>query len=318
MIDRVMEFGYVMSAAGRRYFFYPTHQWLNRPMRCMSPARWSISMALSRPPTRRLLATTARFSRPVVPCVFTEKGLRSRTRSADHGTRKPKWSSSIRWVLVLAVQTYLYVDLMRNNLMAIWPGAQVEAAIRGFPMPSGRRACPGTPDYAAALRDDGSIRRTVSQVDDFQAQVASADLFRLYTFCPDTLPGLTGGNGPATEDASAPRPTFQHPADGSSLSIPSATRRGCWVSARPASSISADAGLPAESRDHQWRTARNCFVHRYEMVPAESERRCALYRWTMRPSLYSVPGATAEFITKFAHGAPAAVEERLARLSARR
>ncbi len=301
-IDRVMEFGYRDVSGAPVFFYHDTHQYFEQAY-AMHVAGSVVRVdGGESADTAQLLETHRSILATGAACLFTEKGL-----DEPHlGLLLEGGDVTVVELDSLGVGLEpgpdLYIDLMRNNFAAISQCVRSlkpdNADAAGFEAPDVSRS-PDRLRPRYLMRDQ--YGRAVSE-DDFRGQLQL--IYFGYTFCPDICPTsltvmsqalrmlgdeaeqvqpifITVDPQRDTPEVLAGYVTYFHPRMLGLSTGPEATRR-----------------------------IAELFRARYEMVPSQSadpER----YSMDHTASLFLL-GRNGEFITKFAHGLPAAaVADRL-------
>ena len=301
-IDRVMEFGYRDVSGAPVFFYHDTHQYFEQAY-AMHVAGSVIDVnGVESTDTARLLATHGRVLAAGASCVFTEKGLQEPNLDLLIDGTEAEVVELDSLGTGLAGGADLYVDLMRNNFTAI------SGCVRKLKPPSEVSEAFEPPDVS---RSPDRLRpryvmmdqygRTVSQ-DDFQGKFQL--IYFGYTSCPDICPTSLAVMARALKMLGAEADQIQP------IFITVDPQRDTPQLLGEYVTYFHPRMLGLSANPEITRRTAELFRARYEMVPAESGD-AARYTMDHTASLYLL-GRNAEFITKFAHGLPAAeVEERL-------
>jgi len=302
-IDRVMEYGYRDVSGVPAFFYHDTHQYFAQAY-AMHLAGTVSPIGTGDPvDAAQLLDVRAGLEAAGAACLFTERSLDEPHLDLLRVGGTTRVVELDSFGAALPAGPDLYVDLMRTNFDAI---SQCARAVR----PAGAEAGVGTAGPDSSRSPDRLMPRYL-MMDQHGHAVSQADfrgrlqlIYFGYTFCPDVCPTSLAVMAQALrmlgDDAQQVQPIF--------ITVDPQRDTPELLAEYVKYFDPRMLGLSA-SPEVTRRTAE-LFRARYEKVPAENGDPT---RYTMdhTASLFLL-GRNGEFITKFAHGLPAAaVAERL-------
>lgn len=295
-IDRVMEFGYRDVSGAPVFFYHDTHQYFEQAY-AMHVAGSVVDVnGAESTDTARLLATHGRVLAAGGSCVFTEKGLQEPNLDLLIDGTEAEVVELDSLGAGLPAGADLYVDMMRNNFSAI------SGCVRKLKPPTTAADAFEAPDVS---RSPDRLRPRYALMDQYGRSVTQADfqgklqlIYFGYTSCPDICPTSLAVMARALkmlgDEADQIQPIF----------ITVDPQRDTPQLLGEYVTYFHPRMLGLSANPEITRRTAELFRARYEMVPAESGD-TARYTMDHTASLYLL-GRNAEFITKFAHGLPAA------------
>ncbi|HOP16376.1 MAG TPA: SCO family protein [Gammaproteobacteria bacterium] len=296
VIDRVMEFGYRDVSGAPVFFYHDTHQYFEQAY-AMHVAGSVVDVnGAESTDTARLLATHGRVLAVGASCVFTEKGLQEPYLDLLIDGTGAEVVELDSLGAGLPAGADLYVDLMRNNFSAI------SDCVRKLKPPTASSDTFEAPDVS---RSPDRLRPRYAMMDQYGRSVTQADfqgklqlIYFGYTSCPDICPTSLAVMARALKMLGAEADEIQP------IFITVDPQRDTPQLLGEYVTYFHPRMLGLSANPEITRRTAELFRARYELVPAESGD-AARYTMDHTASLYLL-GRNAEFITKFAHGLPAA------------